>query len=209
VAVGRDRGAARRLAAEIRRAPRLRVLPPRVASFHWRARRVAARAGDQFSLVSATRPADLGQLLELARGRRRVVELGTATAWTAISLAISDPARQVTSFDPVERPERQRYLSLVGAGVRRRVELVTAPGASGPRAPGPVDLLYIDSSHERQETIDELRAWQPVLGGGALVVLDDYDHPQYPGVREAVRELGLSGEQLGTLFVHEVGGGGG
>lgn len=200
-------GSGRRLAREIRSAARLRGLPPRVALFYWRAQRLAARSADEFSLVSATRPDDLALLLRLARGRRRVVELGTATAWTAISLAISDPARHVTSFDPFDSPQRERYLSLAGDRICRRLELVSAPGASGPRDDQPVDLLYIDSSHDRQETLDELRVWQPVLAGGALVVLDDYVHPQYPGVREAVSQLGLSGEQRGTMFVHEVPGG--
>jgi predicted O-methyltransferase YrrM len=201
----RTDGVARALATKVRYANQLRALPPRVARFHFRARRAAARAGDEFSLVSATRPTDLAVLLALARGRRRVVELGTATAWTAISFAIADPGREVTSFDPVDRPERERYLSLAGARVRQRVELVTAPGVSGPRDSRAVDLLYVDSSHARQETIDELHAWRPVLAPGALVVLDDYVNADFPGVREAVLELGLSGEQRGMLFVHEVG----
>ena len=63
-------------------------------------------------------------------------------------------------------------------------------------------MLYIDSSHERQATIEELRAWRSVLLPGAIVVLDDFTHPEFPGVREAVRELGLTGSQHGTLFVH-------
>lgn len=200
-----NRGVSGRLAAKARYANQLRALPPRVALFHFRARRAAAAAGDEFSLVSATRPTDLAVLLALARGRRRVVELGTATSWTAISLAIADPAREVTSFDPIDRPERERYLALAGARARPRVELVTAPGVSGPRDSRAVELLYIDSSHARQETIEELHAWRPVLGRGALVVLDDYVNAEFPGVREAVLELGLTGEQRGMLFVHEVG----
>jgi predicted O-methyltransferase YrrM len=198
-------GVSGRLAAKARYANQLRALPPRVALFHFRARRAAEAAGDEFSLVSATRPTDLAVLLALARGRRRVVELGTATAWTAISLAIADPAREVTSFDPIDRPDRERYLALAGARVRPRLELVAAPGVSGPRDSRAVDLLYIDSSHARQETIEELHAWGPVLGPGALVVLDDYVNHAFPGVREAVLELGLTGERRGMLFVHEVG----
>jgi cephalosporin hydroxylase len=62
--------------------------------------------------------------------------------------------------------------------------------------------LYIDSSHEREQTIAEVRAWQPHLRLGALVLFDDYTHPDYPGVSEAVEELGLEGERRGTLFVH-------
>jgi hypothetical protein len=41
-----------------------------------------------------------------------------------------------------------------------------------------------------------------VLAPGAVVVFDDYLHPGYPGVREAVAELELAGEPRGTLFVH-------
>jgi hypothetical protein len=34
-----------------------------------------------------------------------------------------------------------------------------------------------------------------------VIVFDDYDHPDYPGVREAVAELGLDGVQRAHLFV--------
>ena len=136
-----------------------------------------------------------------------MVELGTATAWTAITLALDDPQRQVVTYDLLDRPERHRYLALVGTDVRSRITLVIGPGSSGPRDPGPIDLLYIDSSHEREETIAEVRAWQPHLRADALVLFDDYRHPDYPGVRDAIEQLGLDGEQRGELFVHRHGGG--
>jgi predicted O-methyltransferase YrrM len=188
----------------IRYAPQLRVLPPRVALFHLRARIAALRAGDEFSLASATRAADVAVLLKLAKGRHRVVELGTATAWTALSLVLDDPGRTVITYDPIDRPERERYLRLVSRRDRDRVVFVTAPGADGPRGTEPVDLLYIDSTHDREGTIHEIQAWRPVLGPDAIVVLDDYAHPGFPGVREAVQELNLVGEQRGTMFVHRV-----
>ncbi|HEY2161303.1 MAG TPA: class I SAM-dependent methyltransferase [Solirubrobacteraceae bacterium] len=179
----------------------LRVLPPGVARFQWRAWRVAVRSGDHFSAVSATRPHNLAALLEAARGRRRAVELGTGTAWTSISLLLAERNRELVSYDPVERPERERYLRLVGPGVRRRLALVAAPGAEGPRDREPVELLYVDSSHERDQTIQEVRAWLPVLAPGALIVFDDFGHPDYPGVRQAVEGLGLQGERRANLFV--------
>lgn len=170
--------------------------------FHWRARRLAWRIADSFSLGSVTRPSDLRTLLELAGDATHVVELGTATGWTAITLALAHPGRRVVSYDPFERPEPRRYAQLVGDEVRRRIDFVLAPGASGPRDGEPVDLLYVDSSHERGETIEEVRAWQPHLRPGALVVFDDYGHAAYPGVHEAIEELELTGEPRGTLFVH-------
>jgi predicted O-methyltransferase YrrM len=178
------------------------VLPPRVARFQFRARRLAWRSQDYLSLMSVTRPEDLRSLLALAGGAKRVVELGTATGWTAISLALAIPTRTVITYDVAERPEPRRYLGLVHPSVRRRVELVTAPGSAGPRDESPVDMLYIDSSHEREQTVAEVLAWRPVLRSGAPVVFDDYGHPDYPGVAEAIAELGLSGERRGALFVH-------
>lgn len=194
--------ALRRLWRELRFLVALRDLPLNVALFQWRAHRLALRLGDEFSLTSATRPRELASLIELARSRRYVVELGTGTAWTAISLALADRARKVASFDPVERRERDLYLRLVGLSVRDRVELVDAVGVAGAEGHPSVELLYIDSSHGREETICEVRAWQPVLTSGAPLVFDDFTHPRYPGVREAVMRLGLAGERRGSLFVH-------
>jgi predicted O-methyltransferase YrrM len=180
----------------------LRLLPLRVAAVQLRARVRARRLGDAFSLTSATTPNKLGVLLRLARGRRYVVELGTGTAWATIALVVADPRREVTSFDVVVQPERLQYLALLGPDDRSRIELIDAPGATGPRSQRPVELLYVDSSHDREQTAAEFRAWAPVLDPGALVVFDDYDHPDYPGVREAIEELGLTGEQRDFLFVH-------
>ncbi|HTU96641.1 MAG TPA: class I SAM-dependent methyltransferase [Solirubrobacteraceae bacterium] len=194
----------RRLLVDARFDAGAALLPPPVARFQIRARQLARRTDDVFSLSSATRPADLRTLLSVARGRRRVVELGTATGWTAISLALADPGRSVLSCDVVEREEPQRYLGLVSGATRARIELALRPGSAGPVDDAPVDLLYIDSSHEREQTIDEVQAWRPVLGPGAVIVFDDYTHPDFPGVSQAVADLGLTGEQRGTLFVHRV-----
>jgi predicted O-methyltransferase YrrM len=203
---GRDqRGFARRAASELRYAAQLRVLPARVARFQWRARQTAKRTGDRFSLQSVTRPGNLAFLLRLAEGRTRVVELGTATAWTTVSLALADPLREVVTYDPNEWPERERYLALVDEPTRRRITFVPAPGSAGPvRDDLVVDVLYVDSSHARDETIEEMTVWRSALRPGARIVFDDYDHPDYPGIREAIEALGLTGHARGTVFVHEV-----
>jgi predicted O-methyltransferase YrrM len=141
---------ARRLLVEARWLAEVALLPPRVMSFQLRARRMARRDQDMFSLTSVTRPRDLKLLLSVARGHTRTVELGTATGWTAISLALADPRRRVVSYDIVERLEPSRYLVLVDPSVRARIELVVGPGSRGPGdGNDEVDLLYIDSSHER------------------------------------------------------------
>jgi hypothetical protein len=62
-------------------------------------------------------------------------------------------------------------------------------------------MLFIDSVHEREPTLAEFAAWRPRLDPGALVVFHDYGHPRFPGVQEAVAELGLEGDVRGGMFV--------
>jgi predicted O-methyltransferase YrrM len=188
--------------ANVRLLLSLRALPWRVARFYWRARRHALRSADRFSLASAARPDELAQLLALARGRQAVVELGTGTAWSAIALALDDPARRVASYDPSVRAEREAYLRLAGSQVRERIELRAESDAHGPHAGDPpAQLLFIDSEHEREPVLAAFAAWRHALAPGAVVAFHDYRHPDYPGVREAVVELGLDGSERGGVFV--------
>lgn len=176
-------------------------MSPRVRRFLWRARRLARRRGHEWGLQAATHGGDLAELLRLARGRRRVVELGTGPGWTAIALALDDPDRRVVTYDPVEHEHRAEYLALAPRA-RERIEWVAAEGASGAGASTePVDLLFVDSTHEREPTLAEFAAWRPRLAPGAVVAFHDYGHPDFPGVEEAIRELGLEGERRGGMFV--------
>jgi predicted O-methyltransferase YrrM len=179
----------------------LRALPPRVVLFLLRARQYALRNGDQFSLDSAIRPRELRVLLNLSRGRRAVVELGTGTGWSAIALALGDRARRVRTYDPCVRPEREAYLDLSGPAVRARIELRNEADNLGPPKGERVELLFVDSSHDCESVMAAFRAWRESLLPGAIVAFHDYDHPSYPGVREAIDQLGLSGRQDGGLFV--------
>jgi predicted O-methyltransferase YrrM len=177
-------------------------LPPRVALFYSRARRSAARSGDDWSLQSATGPESLARLLRLARGRRRVVEIGTGTAWTTAALALADRERRVLSFDPKVWPERARYLRLAGPDAAARIELVEGGGENGPGGRDfTPDMLFVDGSHERDLTIRTVESWRPVLAPGAIVAFHDWENPEYPGVSAAIRALDLRGEAVGDVFV--------
>jgi predicted O-methyltransferase YrrM len=193
----------RRVLAAARRAGLLvRLLPPRVAWFYFRARRCAARSGDEWSLKSATKPESLALLLRLARGRRAVVEIGTGTAWTTAALALADQRRTVVSYDPFVRPERDRYLALAGADAAGRIELIEAGGESGPPPEGPApDFVFVDGSHEKELTIRTFEAWRGALAPGGAIAFHDYGNDLYPGVSEAIEELGLDGEAERDVFV--------
>ena len=180
--------------------PAVVALPWRVAWFYLRARRAAKRLGDEHAIVSAARPESLAHLLELATGRRRVVEIGTAEGWTAIALAIADRHRRVRTYDPVVYPTRERYLELAGPRVRSRIELLAARGEASADIDG-VELLFVDGSHEREETVAAFETWSEALAPGAIVAFHDYGNPEYPGVAEAVQQLGLAGERGVDTFV--------
>jgi predicted O-methyltransferase YrrM len=186
----------------VRRTGVLLRLPPRVGRFYFRARRTAARTGDDWTLTSATKPESLALLLRLARGRHAVVEIGTGTAWTTAALALADGRRRVVSYDPIVRPERERYLDLAGPGARARIELVDAGGEAGPRPGDPApDFVFVDGSHERELTIRTFEAWRPALAAGGAIAFHDWRNPLYPGVTEAIEELGLEGRSERDVFV--------
>jgi predicted O-methyltransferase YrrM len=179
-----------------------RVLPRAVRRFYRAADAHARATDDAFSLDSATRPAELKVLLGLASGRRAVVELGTATGWTTIALALADPRRRVISYDPVVHAHRDDYVALAGGDVRGRIELREQTEADGPQAGDePVELLFVDSTHDRDSVLRTVGLWRDALANGAIVAFHDYDHPEFPGVRQAIDELRLHGAVRGGLFV--------
>ncbi len=184
------RSPARRAAALVKQAVALARLPGPVRAFYIRALRTARQRGDQWSLDVATRPHELRAILELADGRRNCVEIGTATGWTSISLSLVDPARRVTSYDPVVRAHREAYAALGGD-----VTFITAPGDE-PRDERDVDFLFVDGDHSQAGTEAAFVAWRDRLAPGATVAFHDYGDPAYPGVRAAVEALGLDGGRV-------------
>jgi len=187
-----------------REALRLRHLPPPVAGFYVRAWLTALRERDRFTLDSAARPSDVSVLLALARGHAVTVELGTGTAWTTIALALADPGRRVVSYDPVVRPQREKYLGLTGRQARAQIELRNESAENAEPAPLSVGFLFIDCSHDRETTAAAFGAWQPAMAPGGVVVFHDYEHPRYPGVREAIDQIGLQGTSTRGVFIWRV-----
>ena len=194
-----------RLLTGARHAAAFLRLPPRVAWFYGRACLLALARRDWWSLRAAAKPRELRALIRATRGRRRVVEVGTGTAWTAVALALADPERTVVTLDPTVHPEREGYLAIAGAGARERIELVQARAEdAGPAADGAVDVLFLDGSHAAKGVIDAFEAWRPRLARGAVVAIHDWGNPAYPGVREATTALGLDGTSAGELYVWRV-----
>jgi hypothetical protein len=185
-------------------APRLRLLPSSVRLFYLRAWTAAVLLGDASAFIASASPAEVADLLRLGAKRSNWVELGTANGWTAIIFALAEPGRQVITYDPYPEahPRRETYLRLIPQAVRNRIELRPRPGADGPKpSDPPVQMLFVDSSHQQTETVESFRVWLPALSADAIVAFHDYKNPVYPGVSAAVDELGLSGETLHSMFI--------
>ena len=186
----------------IRHALALPRLPPRVAWFYLRALRSARSAQDQWTLDVVTRPAELAALLRAARGRRFVVEVGTASAWTACALALADRSRRVLTLDVQHHRRRDRYLELVDERTRSRIDAPIRSGDDPPDDARDVELLFIDGAHDERSNVRVFEAWRPRLADDAVVLFHDYGDPAYPGVEAAVRRLGLDGTVHRRLFAH-------
>jgi predicted O-methyltransferase YrrM len=195
------RSAAQRVQRLALQTASLARLPRPVASFWLRALRTARAEHDTWSIDVACRPAELRVLLDALGGAQRIAEIGTAAAWTTCCLTLAQPGREVHSWDVEAHPERERYLALLTAQDRARVHLHDRPGGLGPADPPPVDAVFIDSSHELEETMATFRTWEPALEPGGVIGFHDYADDAYPGVTQAVAELGLEGEARGHLFV--------
>ena len=180
----------------------LALLPRAVAVFYVRARLRALRRRDHWSALVASKPRELRGLIDAGRDAERVVEVGTATGWSAIALALAHPTRRVVTFDVQRARERASYLELCDRDAARRIEFVHAEAKRGAREyDGEVDLLFLDGEHDRDNTIAVFQAWRPHLAPGAVVAFHDWGEPAFPGVEQATEALGLEGQAIGHIFV--------
>jgi predicted O-methyltransferase YrrM len=138
------------------------------------------------------------------------VEIGSHHGRSTIVLALAAVEAEIVAIDPFGRPERptagelteaevgERDLltfetNLVLAGVRDRVQLVRADSTDALRQlHGPVDLLYVDGSHEFRPANSDLRGWGArVRPGGTMLVHD------------AFSSVGVTLAQIVSLFLSD------
>jgi cephalosporin hydroxylase len=60
--------------------------------------------------------------------------------------------------------------------------------ASASEVGGPIDFLFIDTSHTLEATCMEFEAWKPYLAPGALICFDDLFRTEMKGVWESLPE---------------------
>ena len=50
----------------------------------------------------------------------------------------------------------------------------------------PLDVLFIDGSHEYKDVLNDLQTWGPQVRPGGLILCHDADSASFPGVRTAI-----------------------
>lgn len=142
---------------------------------------------------------------------QEIVELGTFQGRTALIMAwgaAQGSGAHVTAIDPwdlegnVYDPPFTEAESRTWAeyrvrelGYSDRVQLVQAfsQDVAETWSGRPVGLLFVDGDHTKEGARRDIETWAPHLAPGARIAVDDYHHPDWPGVAEAVDELVAEG----------------
>lgn len=66
-----------------------------------------------------------------------------------------------------------------------------------------VGLLFVDADHCAQGTRDDIVLWALNLAPGAVIAVDDYHHPDWPGVADAVDALVAEGFLAPVNVLHQ------
>lgn len=66
-----------------------------------------------------------------------------------------------------------------------------------------IGLLFVDADHSAQGARDDVVFWAPELAPSAVIAVDDYGHPDWPGVAEAVDGLVAEGFLEPINIMHE------
>ncbi|MDQ5821240.1 MAG: class I SAM-dependent methyltransferase, partial [Actinomycetota bacterium] len=180
------------------------TLPRPVRRFRRKAIALTVRSGDLRPIWATLPTSQLKTLLTLTEGRDFVVEIGTGWGWTAASIVLANPTCTVETYDPWAVNGPLDYLRLLPDEARARIGLVKARGEDAALPNRPVDLMFVDESHQAERIVATFMRWRQALPGDALLVFDDFGNPSWPGVKAAIAQLGLSGQKRGRFYVVKV-----
>ncbi len=142
----------------------------------------------------------------MGSGIQRIVQLGTHAGYSSLLLGFylrqMHAPNGLFTFE-IDEPLcnfAREWLERAGLTGTVRVELRSSldpasPGLAREYLGGPPELVFLDSSHEYRQTLDEIEAWYPELTPGGFIVLHDtsefaasFDVTRQGGVRRALQE---------------------
>jgi predicted O-methyltransferase YrrM len=138
------------------------------------------------------------------RGRRQVLEVGSAFGFSTILMA--QAGAQVLAVDPhTGYKSWDAFLhNLNRYGVAGRVQAVRRPSQTTlPGLPaGAFELAFVDGDHSEEVASFDLQQARRLVAAGGIIAVHDYTE-RWPGVKKAVdRELrGLAAWRIQTLYL--------
>jgi hypothetical protein len=183
------------------------------------------------NIVGATPPEIEVTLADFAAqvpGDQEIVELGVYQGRTAIIMAWGASlgrGAHVTAIDAWDLPgnsydppftlaetRKQAEYNVGSVGYGDRIDLVQSfaievardyAHEAGMGPVRPVGLLFVDDDHSYEGAKGAILTWAPHLAEGAIIAVDDYGHPDWPGVKQAVDELAERGILSSVEIYHE------
>jgi predicted O-methyltransferase YrrM len=171
------------------------------------------RTPRHFRNVRAATPEDimitLADFATQVPADQEIVELGVFCGRTALQMAWGASlgnGAHVTAIDPWDLPGNVYSPPFTDAesrtwahhwvqslGYSEKITLVHGFSHEVPWSGPPVGLLYVDGDHTKEGAKRDMVVWSERLAPGAIIAVDDYGHPDWPGVGEAVDELVAEG----------------
>lgn len=129
------------------------------------------------------------------------VELGVCGGGGSLHIALGNPRGQVVGIDVVDdHQDNIAYIKEHCPNFKFVVgDSVEMAGAIWQEF-GRVGLLFVDTTHTRQQTEAELKAWEPYLSGNAVVCFDDLFRDGMGGFWD-----GLKGNKVRLDILHQGG----
>jgi predicted O-methyltransferase YrrM len=142
----------------------------------------------------------------MGSGIQRITQLGTHAGYSALLLGFflrqmkASRALYCFEIDQGLCQFAREWLSRAGLDAIVKVELRSSLDPAAARMAeeylqGAPELVFLDSSHEYQQTLEELRMWYKAIARGGMILLHDtsefaasFDVTQKGGVHRALRE---------------------
>ncbi len=208
------------------RLPRSNYVPPVYASLtddEWCLMRDWFEATTRENLVGECGIPLMSLLHGLIMGSsiRRVVQLGTAAGYSTLLLGFylrqMNANRGLITFEIMESlcQFANRWIEQAGLSSFVQVEHRSSLDSSSPEIArlyldGAPELVFLDSSHEYQNTLMELDLWFQALAPGGLIVLHDtsrfaesFDVTQHGGAGRAFREWRRSHPEVESFSLND------
>jgi hypothetical protein len=135
----------------------------------------------------------------------RTLEIGTGSGCSLIAVLMglsyhADVKCWTVDIEP--RPHLAHEMEMRGL---TRWEYIHAPSLEVAKGWSvPLDLIYIDGDHTEEGVIGDIRAWEPHLKFGGLMVFDDYEQSMHKRCTEGIDSI-MFAEDSTWRFVGQVG----